>query len=164
MTTKTLDLAQAEKHFGAMQEHMKAAAKRGLVSAAALMVQEIVLRIVPQRSPQPVDRGVYRAGWRSGPADYGAFVENTETHAAFIEYGVKNVKIGPRTILMLSEWARRKFGLDPEQATQAAWRIARLIKSRGIFAGGVGLGILKQANERAPDFIRREVERELARL
>ncbi|HOA00798.1 MAG TPA: hypothetical protein PKI27_00670 [Dermatophilaceae bacterium] len=167
MTTYTLRLDQVAGHFEKVQGDMRKAAMRGLLSAAQRTQQEIVLRIIPTRSPKPVDRAAsgYLGGWRARPTEDGAVIENLETHAAFIEYGVKNVKVGARMIRMLSEWAVRKGLATAEDAVAHAWAIARLMRNRGIFNGGQGFGILKEATEKhVPRFVREEVARELQRL
>src|SRR5512146_3174502 len=106
--SKTIDLQDAAAYFGVLKNNYRQAAIRGLRSAALRAQQEIVLRIIPSRSPKPVDRAAsgYLGGWRTYPIEDGAVIENQETHAAFIEYGVKaeNVKISRRMIQMLTEW------------------------------------------------------------
>jgi hypothetical protein len=169
MGTVTLDLVDAAPYFANLQQSkFREAALRGLLSAAERTQQEIVLRIIPSKSPSPVDRAAsgYLGGWRSYAVSDGAVVENLETHAAFIEYGVKNVRIGGQMIRALAAWAVRKGVASQADALQAAWGIAKRMQARGgIFNSGQGFGILKEATEQhVPRFLREEVARELGRL
>jgi hypothetical protein len=84
-----ITLKQAAQKTDELNEKWRKAAVRGLQSAAARGVQDIVTRIIPARTPQPVDRGIYRAGWRFYPAPDGAVIECFEPHAIFIEDGVR---------------------------------------------------------------------------
>ncbi len=108
--TTTLKLENAGQHYRDMAPKLQAAARRGLLSAAERGVQRIVSEIIPSRSPQPVDRGVYRAGWKARSIEDGAEILNTEAHAVFIEEGVRpgNVKAGRAMIAALLEWVVRK--------------------------------------------------------
>lgn len=168
MTTTTIDLKDAEKHFDKLSVDMQKAALRGLLSAAQRAQQEIMLRIIPSRSPKPVDRAAsgYLGGWRVRPAPDGAWLENLETHAAFIEYGVRAIKPGQMMIRMLAAWVVRKGLASVEESTSVAWAIVTIMKSRGgIFNRGKGFGILKEAREKhIPRFIKEEVAREVDRL
>lgn len=155
-----IDLKDAGAYFERLGEAQRQAAIRGLRSAAARGVQIVQSEIIPSKTPQPVDRGVYRAGWRWTPVPGGAVVENAEPHAAFVEYGVRasNVRVGRAMLAALQEWARRHGFEDP---LGAAWAIARAMQRRGIF--GAGLGVLRELNERlrgglVAEEVRREVE------
>lgn len=166
MPDRTIKLEEAEQLFDELQSSMKQAALRGLVSAAQRLVQEIVLRIIPSKTPQPVDRGIFRAGWRAYPEVDGATIENLETHAAFIEWGVRgeNVKIGSGMIEAIREWILRKGIADPDEATRVAFAIAVTARKFGIFHGGQGFRILESALKLAPDIMREEIENEIRRL
>lgn len=144
-----------------MQTEVKAAAKRGLYSAALASVQDIVLRIIPARSPQPVARATYKQGWRAYATDYGAVFLNIEQHAAFIEHGVKNARIGAAAIEALAEWVVRKNIATPAQAVGVAFYIGKRLTQRGIFGRGQGLGIQAEANSKLPDLVRKEVTAEI---
>jgi hypothetical protein len=166
---KTIDLDQAESHFASLQGKAKEAALRGLVSAGVRTLQEIVLRIIPSRSPKPVDRAAagYLGGWKTYPVPDGAIVENLETHAAFIEWGVKasDVRIGRRMILALSQWGVRKGYVTAEESLSFAWALAKRMQQRGIFNGGIGFRILEEAiNKHIPKFIEEEIAKELEKL
>jgi len=169
MADVTIDLSEAPAYFQAMKGKLQKAAKRGLVSAAYRGLMEITTRIVPSRSPVPVDRGLFRAGWKVDPhepAD-GATLYNDEPHAVFIEFGVRgeNVKIGTAMLQALAEWAMRK-GLadDEDDAVEVAWAVAKAAQSRGFFnqRSGGGMQILKQlVDEDLPRIIDEEVGREV---
>lgn len=163
-----IPLSKAAEHFGAMPEKIAKAAHRGLVLAANRSVAQIVTVIIPSRSPQPVDRGVFRAGWRYEERAQGrVFILNLEPHAAHIEHGVRgeNVKIGRAMIQALSEWAIRKGIVGSEKEAKAfAWATAMSMKNRGIFNrnGRKGLGILAELMEKyAAKFVQEEVTREI---
>ena len=148
---------------------MREAAMRGLVLAGQRGVQTIVTQIIPSRSPQPVDRGVYRAGWKSiQETDSIVSISNAEPHAVFIEYGVRaeNVKPGAAMVKALTEWVIRKgFARDQAKATGIAWAIINKMKKRGIFnnRGGAGLRVLEELNQRhINNIIQEEVSREIA--
>jgi hypothetical protein len=179
---KTISLAQAGVAVEKLEEQLRKAALKGLYSSAAKGKQVIVTQIIPSRTPQPVDRGVYRAGWRFVKTPNGADIWNAESHASHIEYGVRaeNVKIGRSMIHALTMWAIRKGIVAKTQvksaltkktkkivlesdAVKIAWAIARAMKKRGIFGKGTGLGILTELVEkRLSGIIKEEVERELA--
>lgn len=151
--------------LGTVRERWFKAAVRGLQSAAARGVQTIVVQIIPSRSPMPVDRATFKAGWRAWPAPDGAVIENFEPHAILIEKGVRgeNVKIGRKMIDALTEWAiRKRIVADEKEAKRFAWALAKKMKQRGIFRGGRGFGILQELVERyLPDYIAEEVAREI---
>lgn len=146
---------------------------RGLLSAAQRLVGAIQNEVIPQEPRVPVDRGVYRAGWKARPNEHGAEIGNETPHAVFIEDGVRgdHVKPGREMILALTQWIKRKGIVGtaaPDgstlDATQLAWAIARSMQKRGIFNRGVGLKIMDKAVRRyARRFIEEEVKRELER-
>lgn len=162
-----IDISVAPAWVDGLLPEMKAAAARGCLAAAQRGVSEIVGRIIPSRSPQPIDRSIYRAGWKAEPAEGGADLYNAEAHAVLIEDGVRaaNVKVGMLMLRALASWAERKGLARKGDGMSAAWGIATNLKKRGIFNGGQGLGILKELLEdRMSDFIEEEVARELERL
>lgn len=167
MPDKTITLEEAAGWIDSeLKPNMREAALRGLVSAGVKLVQEITLRIIPMKSPQPVDRGVFRAGWRTYPEADGATIENLEPHAVFIEFGVRpgSVKVGAGLVNALTEWVQRKGIASGKEARRAAFAIANNAQRRGFFNGGQGFRILEDAMKLAPDIIRTEVENELRRV
>lgn len=164
MTTE-ITLEQAAQRTEELGKRWRKAAILGLQSAAARGVQDIITRIIPSRTPQPVDRGIYRAGWRFYPAPDGAVIECFEPHAVFIEDGVRagNVKIGRAMIRALAEWVVRKGIVGADEAESAAWAIAKAMKRRGIF-GKQGMGVLRElVDQYLPNYIDEEVAREIER-
>lgn len=162
----TIDLEDAESFIDDLGEKIHQAALRGLHSAAMRGVQVITTRIVPSRSPQPVDRGLYRAGWKAIPERDGATIENNEPHAVLIENGVRaaNIKIGARMIVALTEWVSRKGLASGKEAIAAAWAIAKAMQKRGIFRRGQGFGILEELiDKHIEDIIRTEIGHEIDR-
>ena len=215
MTTQ-IELDNAAKHLEeTIANKRREAIERGLLSAGLRLQKTIQTKIIPARSPKPVDRGVFKAGWRvyrEGSGDsFAVVIENPVQHAAFIEYGVRaaNIKPGRRMIAAIAEWVLRKkivkasqFKAKPKKDTsdrqlravdtrgikfrkgdraamtrelkqraaedesiRVAWAIAKKMQKRGIFNGGTGFGILKEAMQvYAPKYILEEVTRELKKL
>lgn len=173
MTARVVELKDGPKMVAELKGEMREAAMRGLISAAHRLRAQIVAKIVPSRSPKPVDRGIFRAGWMSYATTIEgqecAVVENTVPHAAFIEYGVPatNVKPGKAMIDALTEWVIRKRIVNKSKASAArgvAIAIAHKLKMRGIFNGGQGLRILEEAMREADKVIDAEIAAELKRL
>lgn len=188
MGKKVWDLNDAGLMLGEIKGEMKKAAHAGLLAAAHRIVEHIVANIIPNLDRPPVDRGIYRAGWRARRISEGAIVENVAPHAPFIEYGVRaaHVKPGREMIDALTKWVQRKgiggrtvissntkssaglFGTrhvkaSTTEARSIAWAIAKDMQKRGIFAPK-GLQVLEKASKDFPRFIREEVIRELAKL
>ena len=164
---KRVSLGAASALFGAMNEAMVKAAHRGLYAAALKGVQIIQTQIIPSRTPQPVDKGLFRAGWKAGPITGGAFIENREPHAPFIEHGVRaeNVKPGIAMIFSLALWVQRKGLADGPEALRRAYAIAYAAKRRGIFNGGQGFKILDELMKvHMAKIIREEVSAEISKV
>lgn len=168
-----MSLDQAPSWVRRLDGEMRAAALRGVRSAGQRLVGHIVADVIPSEPRQPVDRGLYRAAWRSRSTPDGCVVENDSPHALFIEDGVRgeNVKVGRKLIDALAEWASRK-GLvrDVPKAGRAsaargiAFAIANGMKRTGIFGMGRGLKILEKARRRVTEFIESEVTAELRKM
>jgi hypothetical protein len=153
-------------------------AVRGLQSTAMRMHSFILTVLIPKEPRIPVDRGIYRAGWRFKPEKKGAMVYNVAPHAAHVEWGVpaENVKAGKKMIEALTAWVIRKRivkakGRSPAakasaeaEARQVAFAIAQSMKKKGIFNGGKGLRILARASEKIPMWAREEIALELKRM
>jgi len=161
----TIDLSAAGVFFGKdLPEILRKYAVVGIRVAAARGLATILTTIIPSRNPPPVDRGLYRAGWKVQSNDDGAEIYNDAAHAPFIEHGVRanNIKIGHALIGALTEWVVRKgIETDPKKARGVAWAIAMRAKSKdGFFNrdGKQGLGILKELEEDfIPKFLQEEV-------
>ena len=187
MPTIKFDISQADEVARHLGLSIDKAAKRAVLSLAVRIVQHITTYIIPRESPQPVDRGAFRAGWRAKKEPDGASVKNTLPYAGVIEYGARaeNIKIGRKMIDALTAWVIRKgIGLSRNvasrrvnraqmqfylqwQARRVAWGIAMSMLKKGIFnrqdARG-GLRVLEKALKIAEhafaDELRREIERE----
>ncbi len=159
--------------MGRLEGELRKAALRGLYSAAQRTVSIIQTEIIPAEPRVPVDRGIYKAGWRARPTSDGAEVSNSTPHAIFIEDGVRadHVKVGRRMVDALAGWVARK-GLTGaakgvEKAAEArriAWAIAKSMQKKGIFNAGGGLNIMAKARSRLPAIIEQEVRAEIARM
>lgn len=108
-----ITLKQAANYFGRsgpLAAKMKAAAAKGLLSAALRAKQQIVTHEIPARTPPPVDRGIYAAGWQVEKLRDGAALYNATVVAAAIEYGVPagNVVLSNKFQIALAEWVQRK--------------------------------------------------------
>lgn len=157
---------------------VQAAVQRGLLSAGLRTVSYIVNELIPRERRVPVDRGIYRAGWRATKIPGGVYVHNVAPHANFIEHGVpaENVKPGKAMIDALTEWVKRKGIVKPKgksagakaaldlEARNVAFAIAMSMKQNGIFNKGGGLHILSKAKWKIPEFVRAEVAAEIKRL
>ncbi len=182
---KSYSLAQSGVLVRDLRGEVRERAFAGLVSAGHRVVQVIVSEIIPSFGDRmPVDRGVYRAGWRVQPlkGEGKVLVHNVAPHAAFIEHGVPagHVRIGRKMIEALAEWVRRKgiggrtvvsksgrerrVKASAAEATAIAWAIAKSMQKKGIFAGGKGLGVLRKVEPRIPGIVKEEVERELRKV
>jgi hypothetical protein len=175
---KVYKLEDADQFVNVLASGFKEAAKRGLLSAAHRTISHIQTNVIPATAPMPVDRGVYKAGWRAEMTENGAIIFNDVPYAAVIENGgkAKSVRIGPAMILAITEWVIRK-GIGSStvtskkgttrivkatvtEATKIAWAIAKNMQAKGLFKGK-GLKVLYRAEVMIPEFIRQEVVREL---
>jgi len=174
-----ITLAEAAQHFDALNKDMVKAAERGLHSAALRGVRVIKTEIIPARSPQPVDRGVFRAGWNARRVAGGSEIYNDEPHTLFVEGGVRpeNVKASRAMLDALVQWIfrkglvkQRKHGFQAHgemMARQLAWAIISRMKKRGIhYRDGIpGQGILAELIEkRIGSIMDEEITRELGRI
>lgn len=174
----TVQLVDASRWVGRMSDAMLAGARRGLRKAAERGVQKIVVEIIPSRSPSPVDRGVYKAGWKTQVIDEDTVsIMNPETHAIFIEEGVRpeNVKPGFAMRKALYEWVLRKgIASNEQEAISITWAIAMKMKKTGIFRlkggkgaaikGGRGLRVLAELKQLyLNDLLKGEIVREVNR-
>ncbi len=175
-------LSQSSNVLQILAAKHKEAAKRGLVSAAIKITQNIVTAVIPRTSPQPVDRGAYRAAWQHRSiSDTTVYIFNSAPYASMIEYGVKDVSVGPKLIDALAAWVKRKgIGSRIEQKTvkgevklrikkptkaearAIAWAIAVGSKKKGgFFRQGKGLRILERAMANAATILSDEITAEI---
>jgi hypothetical protein len=175
---KVYKLEDSDAFVNVLASGLREAAKKGLLSAANRTVSHIQTNVIPSTAPMPVDRGIYKAGWRAEMTEDGAVVFNDTPYASVIENGgmAKNIRIGPAMILAITEWVIRK-GIGSSmatnkkgttrvvkatvtEATKIAWAIAKNMQAKGLFKGK-GLKVLYRAEPMIPEFIRQEVVREL---
>lgn len=158
-------LKQAEEIAKHVDTALHAALMRALLASAHRVVQHITTEIIPKEPRQPVDRALYRAGWRAQRTSEGADVLNTLPYASIIEYGARaeNIKVGKKMLEALEGWIQRKKIGDPSEAKQIAWAIAMAMKKKGIYNGGKGLRILEKALKMFPTFVQEEFENEVKR-
>lgn len=165
------DLKYGARELDKLGVKLRKDAGLSLYSAALRGVSVIQTQLIPARVPQPVDRGLYRAGWRAEPfvegdAIMGADIYNVEPWAVFIEKGVRaaNVKIGGAMLRALAEWATRKgIVKGNDDPKKVAWAIAKSMQKKGIFKGGAGLGVLLELmTKHMPKIAREELKRQAA--
>lgn len=182
MTTVKFDISEAEelaKHLGFSIDKV---ALRAIHSTALRIVQHITTVVIPSEPHQPVDRGLYRAGWRAKQYEKGSYVHNPVPYAAIVEYGARaeNVKISRLMIIALTGWVLRKGLVKPQvtgkgkaakaaklaaaqEAERMAWAIAMAMKKRGIFNQGKGLRVLEKALKIVQAAFAQELKDEIAR-
>jgi hypothetical protein len=164
MTVK-VDLKNYAVFVDGVQKGLKTSMIRGVRSAARRLMNEIILRIVPSKIPEPFDRELYKAGWKVDNLINGALIRNEELHSAFIEYGVAadKVKISRQMIAMLRDWLVRKGYATEQDSRDKAWALARNLQRRGIFNRGKGFRPLQEALDRfAIQYIQEEIASEIA--
>lgn len=167
----TIDLKDAGAHFEKLAGKRRDAAIAGCRLAAARCVQTIVATIIPSRDPPPVDRGIYRAGWKTEVLPEGAAFFNDSPAAAIIERGARgeNIKIGRKLIDALAAWVRRKgIAKSKTEAVGIAWAIAKKAAAGAGFHNrrpGGGQQIMGDCNKTyTRRYMKAEVERKLERL
>lgn len=179
---KPIEINKISKALDELVVINRKAALRGIMSAASRLQEQIITDIIPKTKPVPVDRGIYRSGWRIEPRENGAALLNHVAWAPFIEFGVKpdQVKPGRAMIQALAEWVQRKgigsvtqtikkggtvllqkvHKVRPIDALQIATAIALTMQKKGIH-GKNGRGILKRVLKNAPKVIEDHVSREV---
>jgi hypothetical protein len=163
-----IDIEKAPAWIRALEGRQRAAAKRGLLSAAKRMVGIIVNEVIPAEPRVPVDRGIYRGAWKATPTEDGAILYNDSPHGVIVEEGARaeNIRPGRAMLDALTEWViRKRIGGTGSQveARRIAWAIVKSMQKHGIFNQGKGLKIMAKANRRLPKVIVEEVSEELRR-
>lgn len=173
-------LEDAGAFVGTLSEELRAKALVGVRKAAARGLQTVVSVIIPSRTPQPVDRGIYRAGYKVQSTPNGADIYDDDPIAGIIENGVRaaNIKIGRKMLTALAQWAIRKglvkrkggkhrYSKQWDDAMSMAWAIAKKAKQGKGFHNqrpGGGLKIQEQLNKDfIPRYLREEVPRAMNR-
>lgn len=110
---------------------VEAAAIAGCRSAAALGVGYVVEEIQKAKPHPAVNTGQLVGSVRFRNIARGANISVDAPQAVFMENGIRPFAGGP-PIAALTEWAKRKFGLDDKAAEGVAWSIRKKISERGI--------------------------------
>ena len=157
------DIEQADEVKRHLDKGFKKAAKRAALSTGIRIVEQIQAVVIPGEPRPPVDRGIYRAGWRASPEPYGASITNTVPYSPIVEWGARaaNIKVGRAMIDALTGWVSRKGIGAGDPPRSVAWAIAMSMKRRGIFNGGKGLRIFEKGLRNGMKFFRQEMAREL---
>jgi len=166
----TIQLKDAAEFIGNIGPELTAKAVLGVRKAGARALGTLVTVIIPSRDPQPVDRGIYRAGWKLRLIPNGVEIYNDTPAAAVIEYGAraKNIKIGRKLLNALAEWAVRKgMAKDLEEGISIAWAIAKKAKAGKGFHNrkpGGGQRIMEELVQKyLPGYVRDAVRLEISR-
>lgn len=170
---KLISIDRAPDWVKKLQGDLKKAAMRGLYSAAQRGVEIMQTEIIPAEPRVPVDRGIFKAGFRVKKIAKGFLIFNRAPHAVVVDQGVRaqNVKIGRAMIDALAKWVIRK-GLTGNargaeksaQGRNIAWAIAKSMQRRGIFNQGKGLMLMAKLRKRLPAVIEEEVRREIREM
>lgn len=146
----------------ALGAKFKAALRVGLQAGAmrALAIIQDAARAAPPANPQgvgsggAVDTGRYLRSWkvRVLQKELAVRVFNDAPYAPVIEYGRRpGARMPPRG--PIQRWAKRRLGLSPREARDAAWAIAAAIAQRGL----VGRLVLQRAQATIAAAIRAEL-------
>lgn len=165
---RRVKLNVAAKVYGKRVKGLEEAIKKGLLSACMHGVADIQGVVIPNtlvlerngiRKAPPVDRGMFKAGWRAGPTPDGARIYHINPKiAAIMEDGVRagNVKIGKGMIDALTAWAHRHSLERPKRdAKSVAWAIAKHMQRYGM----APRRILARERPRIAEYAQKEVGR-----
>ena len=157
MTTKTVTLEQFTKELGQLPKDLETAIVRGLRSAAARGVGEVVQAINTASPHPPVDTGGLARSVEHSNLPKGGRIEVDAPHAAVMENGAR--PFWP-PIEPLEDWAKRKFGVDDEEAEE----IARAVQIKSATFGIEPRHYFRTAMVRIRKIVPVEVESELGKI
>ena len=128
MSTHTVSLADFLGHIQTLPKHLEDAIIRGLRSASmrgvSVVVQEIGTANPATGTPPAVDEGTLMRSVESFPLPRGGEIVADTPHASILEYGSRP-HMPP--LQPLVDWAKRKFGVDDDEAEEIAeavrWKI-----------------------------------------
>jgi hypothetical protein len=143
------------RYLRAFSRGAEAAIQRGLLSGAMRCVP-ILQRVGDEKGV--FDTGNYRRRWRAEPIPGGARVYNLEPSAGVVEEGRRPGSRWPPR-MVIERWAKRRLGLDADEARVASYPIARAIGIRGI----AGRHVLRDALPEMVRAVTEELDRELDR-
>lgn len=154
---RTLTFKQFVRELGDLTPDMEGAIIKGLRSAAERGVGEVVQSINTTSPHAPVDRGELARSVESTRLPRGGRLAVDAPHAAAMETGTRPFwpPLGP-----LEDWARRKFGVDDDEAEEIARNVQRKIATFGIEPRHY----FRRAMRRVRKIVKIEVESELRKL
>jgi hypothetical protein len=162
MTTHTVNLADFIKNVQALPGDVEQAIIRGMRSAAMRGVSVVVEQIGTKNSgngaPPAVDEGTLQRSVSSSPIPKGGEIIVDAPHAAIVEYGTRP-HMPPKQPLV--DWAKRKFGVDEDEAEDIAQAVRWKIFHHGTkprFYMRRAVTILRKR------IVLQEIERELKKL
>lgn len=131
MATSRVELTLGEfaEEVGDLPGNLEAAIIRGLRSAAARGVSAVVEAIQTTKPYPAVDRGELAGSVEHSTLPRGARISVDAPHAAVVENGTR--PFWP-PLQPLEDWARRKFGVDDDEAEEIAVAVQRKIAMFGI--------------------------------
>jgi hypothetical protein len=157
MAVKTLNLNQFANEIGALPAKLEGAIIKGLRSAAARGVGEVVQSINTASPHPPIDRGELARSVEHSTLAKGGRIAVDAPHAAVMETGAR--PFWP-PLFPLQDWAQRKFGVDEDEAEEIATAIQLSIAMVGIEPRHYFKGAMVNIRKLVPI----EVESELAKI
>jgi hypothetical protein len=128
-STKELTLEQFAAELGGLPDELEGAIVRGLRSAAARGVSDVVESIQTTSPHAAVDTGALARSVEHSSLPRGGRINVDAPHAAPIENGTR--PFWP-PLQPLIDWAGRKFGVDEDEAEGIARAVQRKIAMFGI--------------------------------
>lgn len=138
MASIVLSLSDFPGWLRRKQKQLPTVARDALRLAAKTEGMRVIQEVISATTPQPVDRGTYRRGWRARNVPGGVAVYNPTLYASVIEHGRRPGGKPPPTKL-IARWVLRK-GLVKDVRGKAkqrraarafAFAIARSIAKKG---------------------------------
>lgn len=128
-SVKELTLDQFSKELGRLPQKLEGAIIRGLRSAAARGVSEVIQAIHTSSPYPPIDTGGLARSVEHSDLPRGGRIAVDAPHAAVMENGARPFwpPLDP-----LIDWAKRKFGVDDHDAEVIAEGVQRKIAMFGI--------------------------------
>ena len=164
-----MDPKQFANYLGDLGTRFNPAMQRGLQAGAqrCIPILQTATRSAPPASPRgstgAFDTGIYLASWRASPVPNGALVHNFQPYSPVIETGRRASPVGRSGIRNLEAWAKRKLQLNPAEARNAAWAIAKTLEKRPLWARKVMDSSEPKMIDAVMDEITHELDLELGR-
>lgn len=153
-----------------LAENFEPAVKRGLLSGALRCVP-IAVQSTDQAPPASVNgsrgannTGIYRAGWKYGVTPNGSRVYNDTPYSGVIESGRRPAGVNGEGIESLTRWARRRLGVDEEEAKSVAFAVARTLRRRPLRARRVLGSVIEQMAKVVLEEVEQELDAELEKV